>query len=202
MPSTDNKNKYAPTKWGTSNEFDFECPSGQVCRLRRIDPVDLAATGLLSKLDWLTATVLNEHIPNGRKTAAQKAKESKANVGKSKQEVEEELRAKAYKGLLDNPDRLAKFKSTVDDVLILAVVEPPLALPPQPTNEDPSPSREEGQVYTDTIDFNDKMAIFNLATKGVSELEPFREGSEEPVVPVASVESIQQPTKRRARPKS
>lgn len=197
MPS--NESKYAATTWGGSNEYDFECPSGQMCRLRRMDPVELVGQGLLSSLDFLTGEVLANAVPNGRKTAVQKAKESKAKVGKSAEQLEIEMRQKALSELVSNPERMTKFQETLDKVLAIVVIEPPLHPVPQPDENGETPEREDGLVYTDTVEFNDKMAIFNAATSGVTKLEPFREGSEESVGAVAPVTSVRSPTKRPAR---
>lgn len=204
MPSSDT-DKYAPTIWGTTNEYDFTTPSGQVCRLRRMDPVELIGQGLLSSLDFLTGDVLANAVPNGRKTAMQKAKENKEKVGSSKKSAEQaelEMREKALRELLSNPERMSEFTKTLDKVLVAVVIAPPLHLPPQPSKEgDPKPDREEGLVYTDTVDFNDKMAIFNRATAGVTKLEPFREESAEPVGTVAPIASVRSAPKRAPRRK-
>lgn len=197
MPSTNDK--YAPTTWGQTNEFDFTTPSGQLCRLRRTDPTDLIAAGLLDKLDFLTATVLNEHIPNGRKTAAQKAKDAKEKVGqkeKTPEQLEREIREKAYKELLSSPDKFEGFKETINNVVVMVVVAPPIHPVPQPDEDGEVPEREEGLVYVDTVDFNDKMAIFNEATKGAAKLEPFREEPDEAVGAVASKPSSRKSPKR------
>jgi hypothetical protein len=199
MPSND-ENKYAATTWGHSTEFDFETPSGQLCRMRRIDPTKLISMGILDQLDFLSGHVLNDLIPNGRRTAAQKAKDSKENVGKSVKEREREARDKALKEMMDSPEKIEEFTKVLDKVVVAVVMEPSLALPPQP---DPEPSeyvppREEGVVYTDTIDFNDKVAIFNRATKGVSSLEQFREGSEEAVGDVAPVQRVRRKSAKSA----
>lgn len=193
MPSTD---KYAATTWGAPREFDFQTPSGQVCRLRRMDPTDLIAAGLLDNLDFLTAEVLNNHIPRGRKTAVEKAKEKKASVGKpekTEEELKTELMQKAYSELLRDPNKFDNFKQTLNKVVVLTVVAPEIQAPPEDEED-----REEGVIYADSITFEDRMAIFNKATEGASKLEQFREESGEAVGAVVSEPGVRKSAKRRS----
>jgi hypothetical protein len=44
--------KYAVTTWGES-EYDFRVPSGQLCRMKKIQPQELAGTGLLDRITRL-----------------------------------------------------------------------------------------------------------------------------------------------------
>jgi hypothetical protein len=43
---------YAPQVWG-SNEYDFTCPSGQLCRLQKVDVAKLAESGILDRVTRL-----------------------------------------------------------------------------------------------------------------------------------------------------
>jgi hypothetical protein len=78
--------------------------------------------------------------------------------------------------------------------MLVGVVKPALELPPA-NDED----RVAGVIYTDTVPFNDKMAIFNKLLGGINKLEQFREGSPADVADVASDAGVRSPRKRAPR---
>lgn len=161
---------YAPTAWGQPIEQDFTCPSGQLCRVRRVDIMDLLGSGLLNNLDFVTKIVQDEHVPN-------------AAVGsKSAQTVEEDaVRALANGG----PEQMAEFRKAIDSVVLRVVVRP--ALWPVPDEGEP---RVDGCVYVDMVAFTDKVQIFNWAVSGgnAQEIQQFRE---EPIESVGAVEPVE-----------
>ena len=199
MPSENNtqmtEDKYAPTAWGGGNEFDFTTPSGQLCRLRRMDPVALLGEGLLDKLDFLTSMVVSDHLPNAKKTALERAKEAKAKVGTAgmtEEEKEAEKNSKVMEEIFQDPKRMQELVKTLDKVLVAVTIKPEILAIPEVFEN----NRVEGAIYTDHIDFNDKMAIFNRMMKGVKDLESFREDAVESVGSVARSASVSKPTKR------
>lgn len=198
MPSdpidiTSMTDKYAVTTW-TSNEFDFTAPSGQVCRLRKLDPLSLIEEGILGQLDFVTSVVMNEHIPNAQMSTAQRIKAEREKSNKTDEQIAEEVSDASYKAMMEDPKKIGKLRDVVDRVACQAVAIPKVHPLPKGTEEDP---RVDGLIYTDMISFGDKMAIFNAVMKGVKMLEQFREGSGEPVGPVASQPSVSRPAKRR-----
>lgn len=192
MPS-ENYEEYEPTTWG-SNEFDHRVPSGQKIRVRKLDPMILMAEGLLGDLDFLTSIVTNTHIPNGEKTAIQRAKEAKAKVGTAGQPKEEPDPNKIMKDLFSSPEKMKNFTNSLNRVLMTAVVAPKVW--PLPEGEE---ERVKGRVYIDSVDFNDKVSVFTAVTKGVTDLEQFRTGSEEPVGSVAHGADVSKSAKRSPR---
>jgi len=60
------------------------------------------------------------------------------------------------------------------DAVCLACVEQPEVLPKPDPNEDGSVSREDGKLYIDEVDFDDKLYIMSYAMAGVRDLESFR----------------------------
>lgn len=176
MPATDNK--YAPTTWGQSAE-ELKVPSGQRCLARRPDTAALAKDGLLHKLDSLTATVHNKHV-------SRKAKGGK-NSAKSQQMTEDIALAQLAK----DPDKLAELLDAVDKIVILTVIEPPLQLPPDNWHD-----REDGVVYVDTIDLEDKMYLTNFAVGGTRDVAKFRGEFNERVERLADVENVEESTER------
>lgn len=160
-------NPYAPTAWGQPKERDFECPSGQLCRVRRVDIMDLMAGGILNDMDFLTSMVTSEHIPNGQ------------NAGRSS--------AKAVQGITGNEENMIKFRHVMADVLVRVVVAPMLLPVPQEGE-----GRLDGAVYVDTVNMTDQIAIFNWAVTGkeATELTRFRDETQESLGNVANVEGV------------
>lgn len=194
MPS----DPYAPTAWGQGNEFDFTAPSGQLCRLKKVDPVDLVADGLLGKLDFLTSIVVGEHLAEAQMTPMQRAKANKAKAT-GKAQTEEQIKEEALNSLMSDPRKLKDFSKILNEVVIGVVVKPEIHPVPVVKNNEPAPEREAGLVYVDTVDFNDRVAIFNAVMSGVKNLEPFREEPQESVAVVASKPGVRKPAKRKPR---
>lgn len=158
---------YAATAWGQPTEQDFTCPSGQKCKLRRVDIMDLLGGGILNDLDFLTSMVNETHIPDGQ--AGRKAS------------------AAALQGITGDAKNLAKFQKTMTDVVLRVVIRPELhVLPPE------GESRIDGRVYIDTVQMIDKIAIFNWAVTGkeAEEIKQFREQTDEPVGNVETGEGV------------
>lgn len=193
MPSNNKTtDPYVVTSWG-SNEFDFTCPSGQTCRMRKIDPIQLVAEGLLGKLDFLTSIVLGEHLPNARMSAAEKAKAAKAKVGTAEMSQEAKdaaARAQAFQELTSDPKKFHDFSRIMDQMLLKAVVLPEIHDVPSDDQ-----ARVSGRIYVDSVDFNDKVAIFNRCLKGVTDLEQFRKTTSESVGPMARESNVSGSTK-------
>jgi hypothetical protein len=162
---------YAPTAWGQPIEQDFTCPSGQVCRVRRVDIMDLLGGGLLNNLDFVTKIVQEEHIPNA------------AAGPKSTQAVQEN----AVKALASGgPEQMVEFKKAIDGVVLRVVVRP--ALWPVPEAGEP---RVDGCVYVDSVSFTDKVEIFNWAVSGGQNAQEIKQFREEPVESLGAVESVE-----------
>lgn len=74
------------------------------------------------------------------------------------------------KELQDDPQKLTDLVELVDRVALKSFVEPKLY--PVPADED---ERRDDRLYVDEVDGEDKFFVFNFASSGTSELEPFRE---------------------------
>jgi len=176
MPST-TEDKYAATAWGNTGE-DLTCPSGQVCLVRKVDMVDLLAEGILNKVDFLTSIVSEELVPNAGPTP----------------KIADAVDAKAMRTLLDKPEQMKEFGQVVETVVAYTVVKPALSVPPRDANGKIDEARKvDGLVYTDSINFTDKMFIFNYALGNSGDLEKFREDADEPVGDVESSEGVSEP---------
>jgi len=140
--------------------------------------VDLLAEGLLNKVDFLTSIVSEDLVPNATPGA----------------KVVAETGQKAMQTLLDQPEHMKEFGQVVEIVVAYTVLKPPLFAPPRDANGKIDEARKvDGRVYTDSINFTDKMFIFNYALGNSGDLEKFREESGEPVGDVESSESVSEP---------
>ena len=79
----------------------------------------------------------------------------------------------------------AEFKSLMDTLVRLCVVEPPIA-----------DMGDDDHLGIDEISGDDKMAIFNWANREVEQIRPFREGEDEPVAVVQPGDGIPKKSKR------
>lgn len=144
--------------WG-STEYDFVCPSGAKCRMRKLMPEKLMEHGILdriSSLPGITAEVVekSEGLPPKPKAA----------------------------NSLPDKEELRAVTQILEVLVPLVVVEPRVY--PVPTTDDPNGTpdpRVAGRIYTDSIELMDRIAIMERAVQGVKTLEPFRAGPGQPV---------------------
>lgn len=175
-----NPSRYAATTWGGSPYTELEVPSGQLCLVRKLQPIDLAAGNLLGASDLLGSVV------------QQKIAEAKAGPQDHKKPAAEQQAADEAKILeaigtaLSSPEGL---DSMVDTIVVKAVVEPRIEMAPKDFTD-----REEGVVYVDTISFTDKMFVFDWVMKGIDQLKQFRKSAPEDVAAVDSVEGVRRET--------
>lgn len=172
------------------------CPSGNTCEAKKLGMDGLIEAGILSDADSLTALVGEKHI-------------RKVRGGKGPDHDEINMDS-----LLKEPKALASMFLLVDKSLPHIVTEPPVALHFR-TEKDGSTVRLNSQereqmrhlrgvdvlVFTDQIDLEDKMHLFEYGTGGLSALTSFRGGSSTDVGSVGPVASSKGPSKRRTRAK-
>ena len=163
-------------------EEDLTCPSGALCRVRRVGPEAFMEPAILAQMDWLTGLVQTEHIDrvSGKKTA----KESDDNIDDFFSEI------------VKDPQKFQDMVKLVNTVATIVVVKPNIQLPP----EDPT-ERVPGQVYTDMIDLADKFYIMNWAQGGARGLATFRDGSSANVGSVDARAAMEAAAKRAVRRK-
>lgn len=152
---------YAPTSWGQPIEQDFTCSSGQTCRVRRVDIMDLLGSGMLNNLDFVTKIVEEEHIPNAS--------------------VMPKPAEKSAISMLQNSDpaQMAEFKKSINAVVLRIVLRP--SLWPVPEEGE---ARVDGCVYVDSVPFNDRVELFNWAVTGgksAEDVQQFRPEANESV---------------------
>lgn len=148
-PVGDGEDKYAPSSWGagTSGETveDLLCPSGQLALVRRPGVEGLLKAGILHQLDSLTALVQQNLDGKNASTEA------------------------ALDDMMRDPEKLANMMRIIDKVVCYVVVKPEVQ-----TTPDDITRRQDGVVYADMVDLEDKLFILNYAVGGTRDLERFR----------------------------
>lgn len=142
--------------WG-SNEFDFVCPSGAQCRMRKLMPERMVEKGILDKVTTLPGIVAE--VVEKAEGAPPKPKED-----------------------MPTSQELSAVLEVMEILIPLVVVTPEVF--PVPTTDDPNGTPEPrvlGRIYTDSIEIQDRIAIMERAMQGVKVFEPFRAGSSQPV---------------------
>lgn len=158
MPSS--QDKYKPTAWNAEQFVDLEMPSGQLAQVRRPGVQQLIAIGVLENADGLSAIVDKKHIKRV----------------KGKAEIDGQ-------SLLKDPKNILNLMQMVDKITARMVVRPAVREPFVEYEEDGQTKRrplrdeerEQGVVYTDNIEFTDRMFIFQFAVGGSADLNQFRE---------------------------
>ncbi len=153
MPD-ENKNKYAVTSWAGGTR-DLEVPSGQMCLVRKSSVQALMAAGVIHDLDGLSKLVGTELVAPA---------EGKRPTKKALSEED------AAKSILADPKKFEDLMTLLDKVTCHVVLQPRIERTPNDVTR-----REDGHIYADMVDLEDKMAIFQYATGGIKELETFRD---------------------------
>lgn len=151
------------SQWKSSKKtggLELEVPSGNVALVRPVGIEAFLSKGL---------------IPNSLREIALEAIKGK----------------KAPEMKMDdlNEEQLSNMMQLFDDVTVYCVIEPEVAAAPLWTEEDveaglcdesavgekvPFDQREEGPLYVDIVDLEDKMFIFQFACGGTRNVESFR----------------------------
>lgn len=159
--------RYAPSVWGqgigTGIGEDLVCPSGQTALVIRPGVQGLIEAGVLHHVDSLTAIVDSKHVKRA----------------KGQPQVDPQT-------IMKDPKALNDILAVVDRVMVFVVKAPQLTLS---WSELKDGTRQEldlderaaltelaGKplVFTDQVDLDDKMFIFNFAVGGTRGLDRFR----------------------------
>lgn len=173
---SDSTSKYAPTAWGQELYLDLTLPSGQLCQVRQPGMQPLIAAGVLESADTLTSLVDEKHIKRvAPKSASAQAKRKIA----SAPEVD-------TASMMRDPEQLQRVFKLVDKVTEYMVVQPDVKRPLKTISDVENPGqtievgiehseRVDGVIYTDVIDLEDKMFIFQFSVGGSTDVESFRQ---------------------------
>jgi hypothetical protein len=167
-------------------------PSGQTCLAKKVSIDDMLTKGILSDADALTASItqytrtITKGGPKGEKT-------QELDMGKMLGDTEAMgaiigLADKALPHIVVSPVvKLHYTRRTIGKTVVQK------SIPPE--------DREQGVVYTDQIDFGDKMWLFEWAVGDMSRLLSFRGGSADAVAGVVDGTKSPRPAKRASRRK-
>lgn len=185
------QNKYALSSWGAQKLQDLEVPSGQLCQVRPAGIQQLLGAGVLDSADTLTSLIDEKHIKRTqtRKTGTKGAKPAVKN--NQLQNADGSTTEIDTDSLLNDPEKLQKVFSLIDKVAEHMVVQPDVKRPVKLDENGkevalPAQEREDGVVYTDMIELQDKMFLFQYAVGGDTDLESFRNRFSEGVASVAA----------------
>lgn len=171
--------KYAPKAWGLSGGLhEITIPSGGLILARRIGPTEMLKSGVLGKVDILSSIIQSDHIDRVEGRAEPKSPAER-----------ERAQAAEIAEMMKDPTKLLSAMEVIDDVTILVVAEPnvlpvPVPIPDpagtiDPETQEPAmilPDRIMGEIYVDSIPWDDKMFLFQWTLGGTTDLEAFREG--------------------------
>lgn len=167
--TTSNAGRSTTKTWKRNKGEDLDLPSGNTALVKRPGPAALMSKGLLP--DELTP-IVQEAIRSGKGMKPEKQAD-----------------------LVSDPDKIAGMLEGMDKMLALVVVEPSVAFHKYQDSDVANPEVLGGKVtkemvgkvipederdpdkfiYTDEVDFEDKMFIFNYAVGGTRDHARFRE---------------------------
>jgi hypothetical protein len=165
---SENDDKYAlSNSWARGAEykkpFDYTIEAtGQVCLIRRLDMGDLLKLGIAEELDFMSKALVSDAKPGEKDTDA---------IGRAVLQA----------------DNFSRMEVMINTVCVAGVVKPKLQMPPRD-----EAARQPGQIYADSIPFNDRMELFGVIfeTEGLTD---FREEQANGVGNVANVQDVQLP---------
>lgn len=169
---------------------DLDLPSGGKVQVRSIEIEDLIEMDILDQMDALGATVQTDHIERVRGTKKPSDRQPKK-LTKAEQEQKSDA---AVFDLMKDKKKFAALKKSIDRVVSRSVIQPKVALAYTVEStlvdgtekivyvpHDDSTERDDSLIWTDQLQFTDKMHIFGAVLPGGDELKSFREGSGEAV---------------------
>lgn len=169
MPSENfTPNNVWASNTGADQGEELTLSSGQTCLVRKMSIESMINAGMLAEADALTASV-QKHIKKGKQKGPKNAPQV------TTQEIDESA-------FLTDPGALRSMITLMDRALPHIVVSPNVVLhfteetvgKTKVTKMIKPEDRIEGVVYTDQIDFGDKVELFNYAAGGLGSMLAFR----------------------------
>jgi hypothetical protein len=145
VPKAEPANPYAPTGWRRKQrvEFDLTLPSGQLCRVLRLEREDLFRLNLMSYLDTFTPMLMEDSISS------------------------EERNRRMRDVMTKSPDAIANMFMAIDEVVMAATLRPRVTNDPNKTDygspKDWGNPQFVATAYVEDIGMEDRMAIFAAA---------------------------------------
>jgi len=137
-------------EWAAEDTEILEFPSGLSAEIERIELTTLVAEGLLG--DSLSV-IASQAVDKG-------------------QGMDEN----AIRDMANDPTKVEEALDAFDRVAVKCFVDPPVLFYKDDEGKViPRPEREPGRVYSDRIQLNDKIFLFQVITGGSSDLQRFRD---------------------------
>lgn len=149
MPPAKKRTATSAQDWKSSNAHEVEVPSGNVALVRR---------------KGMQAFLKKGMIPNSLMPIVQKAiKSGDFDMKEGLENLDEKM--------------LQDIMDMYDTVVVECVVQPKVTAVPTDDegNALPYDQREEGLLYVDEVDFEDKVFLFQWVVGGTKDLEQFRQ---------------------------
>jgi hypothetical protein len=168
----------------SSAKIELELPSGNVALVKRPGMPELMSKGAFSDslLPMVQKAMEQAQGRRGAKAAKMDASE-----------------------IMTDPKKMADAFDSFDRVLVLTVLEPKVLYHRRQTErtdeegkpvwEDiPEEERDEETLYTDDVELDDKMFIFQYVVGGTADLATFRQQQSEGVAALSDVSDVELPT--------
>src|SRR6516164_9972015 len=145
VPPPKRPNPYSPTGWRRKErvEFDVELPSGQLCRILRLEREDLFRLNLMSYLDTFTPMLMEDSIST------------------------EERNRRMQETMTKHPDSIANMFMAIDEVVMAATTRPRVTNDEKKVDyggpQDWGNPQFIATAYIEDISMEDRMAIFASA---------------------------------------
>jgi hypothetical protein len=145
FPKAEPANPYAPTGWRKKQrlEFDVTLPSGQLCRVLRLEREDLFRLNLMSYLDTFTPMLMEDSISA------------------------EERNKRMRETMTKHPDSIANMFMAIDEVVMAATLRPHVTNDEKKVDyggpADWGNPQFVATAYIEDIGMEDRMAIFAAA---------------------------------------
>lgn len=154
--------KYAATSWGGSAYEDLDLPSGQLCLARKAGVQGLLESGIIHEIDPLMSLV-QQHQDRVE--------------GKPSPTDENTIM-----NMLKDESKVASLMHMLDRIVCHVVVKPHVEMAPNDITR-----RKPDVIYTDMVDFMDKMFIMTWTVGGAETVAGFRKEYEELVGGISAV---------------
>jgi hypothetical protein len=186
----------------TVNPFmDLDVPSGSTVQIRVLGVEDLVSMGIVEQFDTLGVLVQSEHVDRVKGTKKPSDRPKKKLTKAQQAAAEEQESDAAIMKLLADPAGFQNMQVLIDRVVAKSLVQPKVRLAYNEEtvvshdgsgaaqhkvklvshDETDLDKRDKGTIWTDQIEFADRMAIFAASMPDSDKMAPFRPGSKEGV---------------------
>jgi hypothetical protein len=180
---------------------DLKLPSGSLVQIKTLGVEDMISMGLLEQLDSLGFLVQTEHVERVKGTSKKTDRPAKKPTKAQQAAAEEKASEDAMKNLMANASGFRTMTVLIDRIVAKSLVQPKVQLAynenvvmvegqePRSTftlhTDEEAQARDTNVVWTDQIDFEDRMAIFSACMPDTDKMASFRKGSKKGLGDVA-----------------